>query len=58
MTEEELDILKQILEEIKGLREDINELLSEEDEEDEEDDDEEEEYEEPDDSIFNKQKPQ
>ena len=52
MTEEELDILKQILEEIKGLREDMNDLLSE----DEEEEEEEEGYEEPDDSIFNKQK--
>ncbi len=50
MTEEELNVLKQILEEIKGLREDIVDLMSEEDEEDEED-----EIEEPDDSIFNKQ---
>ena len=54
MTEEELNILKKILEEIKGLREDINELMAEEDEE--EDDEEEGEYEEPDDSIFNTQK--
>ena len=51
MTEEEISILKQILEEIKALREDINELMAEEDEEEEEEG-----YEEPDDSIFNKQK--
>jgi len=44
MTTEEL--LKQILEEIKGFREDVNDLLS--NEEDEGD------YEEPDDSIFEK----
>ena len=54
MTEEEISILKQILEEIKALREDINELMAEEDEDEE--DEEEEETEEPDDSIFNKQK--
>lgn len=49
----EEEILKQILEEIKGLREDINELMAE--EEDDEEDEEEEEDEEPDDSIFDKQ---
>lgn len=54
MNEEDSNVLKQILEEIKALREDINELLTEEEEEDE--DEEDEEIEEPDDSIFNKQK--
>jgi|GEM_PF-5743088 len=56
MNEEDSKILKQILEEIKALREDIKELLTEEEEEEDEEDEQDEEIEEPDDSIFNKQK--